>query len=170
MKLGVFGSRTISDSRGKMEIAEFLLKNPEYDTIVTTQEPKGVCELAQIYAKENSLVLELHFLNINKYARRAFEHRSDNVIKSADFIILIHDGESKGTSNELERVKKFNKPFQYIKLLKTTELEISENTDILAKKNKKQDGKSDLLDITGMGFDQSDIDVMLLETANEDLI
>jgi len=120
-----------------MEIAEFLLKNPEYDTIVTTQEPKGVCELAQIYAKENSMILELHFLNVKKYARGAFEHRSDNVIKSADFILLIHDGESKGTGNELERTKKFKKPYEYITLPKTTELEVSENTDILERKKPK---------------------------------
>jgi len=129
-----------------MEIAEFLMKNPEYDTIVTTQEPKGVCELAQIYAKENSMVLELHFLNIKKYARGAFEHRSDNVIKNSDFILLIHDGESKGTGNELERTKKFNKPYEYITLSKTTQLEVSENTDILDRKKpgKPENGLFDI--------------------------
>ncbi len=137
MKLGVFGSRTISDSRVKMEIAEFFQSHPDYDTIVTTQEPKGVCQLAQIYAKENSLVLELHFLNIKKYARGAFEHRSDNVIKSADHILLIHDGESKGTLNELERTKNFKKPYRYITLEKTTEYEISEHSDILHNKKNK---------------------------------
>jgi hypothetical protein len=143
MKLGVFGSRTISDSRVKMEIAEFLNKNRGFDTIVTTQEPKGVCQLAQIYAKENYMILELHFLNIKKYAKGAFEHRSDNVIKSADFILLIHDGESAGTLNELARVKKFKKSYQYITLEKTTEYEISERSDIL-RMDKRENEQTDI--------------------------
>ena len=78
MKLAVFGSRTISDSRVKMEIAEFIQNNKDYDTIVTTQEPKGVCTIAQIYAKENAMKLELHFLNFRN-GRGAFNCRSKEV-------------------------------------------------------------------------------------------
>ena len=139
MKLGVFGSRSINDNRVKIELASFLNEHADYDTIITTEEPKGVCELAQIYAKENAIPLELHFLNIKKYARGAFEHRSDEVIKAADFILLIHDGESQGTKNELARVKKFAKPYKYIKLDKTSELEREERKDILKKPKKKKD-------------------------------
>jgi hypothetical protein len=138
MKLAIFGSRSIKDSRVKIEIADFLNEHPEFSTLITTQEPKGVCALAQVYAKENAIPLELHFLNIKKYARGAFEHRSDEVIKSADFIILIHDGESQGTENELARVKKFNKPYKYIKLEKTTELEREENSEILRENQQKE--------------------------------
>jgi hypothetical protein len=131
MKLAVFGSCSIQDNRVKIELQEFLNANHQYDMIITTQEPKGVCALAQIYCKENSVPLELHFLNIKKYARGAFEHRSDAVIKSADFVLLIHDGESVGTLNELERTKKFNKPYKYIKLEKTTNLDRREQSEIL---------------------------------------
>jgi hypothetical protein len=141
MKLAVFGSRSIKDSRVKIEIADFLNGRPGFDMLVTTQEPKGVCALAQVYAKENAIPLELHFLNIKKYARGAFEHRSDEVIKSADFILLIHDGESQGTKNELERVKKFNKPYKYVKLDKSTELEREENSDILRENQPKEKPK-----------------------------
>jgi hypothetical protein len=139
VKLAVFGSRTIRDNRAEIEITDFINNNPGYDTIVTTQEPKGVCSVAQAYAKKNSMILELHFLNISKYARGAFEHRSDNVIKASDFVLLIHDGESKGTSNELERAKKFGKPYKYVVLDKTTELEQDVPLDIL--KNTKETGE-----------------------------
>jgi hypothetical protein len=142
MKLAVFGSRSIKDNRVKIEITDFLNAHPDFDILVTTQEPKGVCALTQIYAKENAIPLELHFLNIKKYARGAFEHRSDEVIKSSDFILLIHDGESQGTKNELARVKKFAKPYKYIKLDKTTELEREENSDILREnQNHKEKSK-----------------------------
>jgi hypothetical protein len=148
MKLAVFGSRSIKDNRVKIEIADFLNEHPDFNMLITTQEPKGVCALAQNYAKENAIPLELHFLNIKKYARGAFEHRSDEVIKSADFILLIHDGESQGTKNELARVKKFAKPYKYVKLDKTTELEREENSDILREnQNKEKSKKYDFFDL-----------------------
>jgi hypothetical protein len=148
MKLAVFGSRTIKDNRVKIEIADFINEHPDFNILVTTQEPKGVCALAQIYAKENAIPLELHFLNIKRYARGAFEHRSDEVIKSSDFVLLIHDGESQGTQNELARVKKFSKPYKYVKLDKTTELEREENSDILREnQHKEKPKKYDFFDL-----------------------
>ena len=117
MKLGIFGSRTLKDDRVKMLILDEIDKIGA-DTIVTTQEPLGVCTVAQNVAKEHHYILELHFLDF-KYRTGAYEHRSDNVIKSADKILLIHDGSSKGTFNELERVKHFKKPYRYEVLSKT---------------------------------------------------
>lgn len=111
MKLAVFGSRTLKDDRVKMLIYD-AIEETGADTIVTTQEPLGVCTVAQQIAKERSLVLELHFLNF-RYRTGAYEHRSDDVIKASDFVLLIHDGESHGTRNELERTKKFGKPYRY---------------------------------------------------------
>ena len=34
------------------------------------------------------------------------------IINDADFILLIHDGRSKGTLNELELTKKLKKPYK----------------------------------------------------------
>lgn len=68
-------------------------------------------------------------LNIAKYARGAFEHRSDAVIKASDAVLLIHDGASKGTANELKRVKKFKKKFFYEVIKPTSELEAEEAID-----------------------------------------
>lgn len=131
MKLGVFGSRTIFDDRAKMEMQEVINALQGVDTIVTTQEPRGVCEVAQHFAKERNLILELHFLDTKRYARGAFEHRSDAVIKASDHILLIHDGASRGTANELVRVKKFKKPYTYVKLEPSTELERSAGANML---------------------------------------
>jgi len=114
MKVGVFGSRSITDNRVvNQELTEFFKENPEYNMIVTTQA-KGVCEIAQIFAKENAIPVELHYLNFTKYARGAHQLRSEEVIKSSDFILLIHDGISKGTQNELDTTIKFCKPYKYI--------------------------------------------------------
>ena len=39
--------------------------------------------------------------------------RSKAIINEADFLVLVHDGDSPGTRHELELVKKFGKPFTY---------------------------------------------------------
>lgn len=111
MKIAVFGSRTLKDNRVRFIIQE-TFEDQKGTILITTQEPAGVCEITQRVAKENAIPLELHFLNF-RYNRGAFDHRSREVIKSADFILLIHDGKSKGTANELAQVLKSKKPYRY---------------------------------------------------------
>jgi hypothetical protein len=146
MKLAVFGSRTLKDDRVKMLIYDELEKTGA-DTIVTTQEPLGVCTVAQQVAKEIPIVLELHFLNF-KYRTGAYEHRSDDVIKAADRVLLIHDGVSQGTKNELERVKHFGKPFRY-EVLEATDTELQRQYDrkLEAFAGKEKEEEEDVFDI-----------------------
>lgn len=136
MKLGVFGSRTLRGDRVAAIILDELEKT-KADTIVTTQEPRGVCTVAQNIAKEEHKVLELHFLN-NRYLGGMFSKRSEAVIKSADKILLIHDGVSKGTSNELEAVKKAKKPYRY-EVLEIDELEHIRDERLSSFKSEKDD-------------------------------
>ena len=114
MKVGIFGSRTLKDNRVKIAILE-TIQEVGATEIITTQEPAGVCEVAQRVAKELPLPLHLHFLNF-KYLRGAFEHRSKEVIREADYILLIHDGKSIGTANELKLVLKAGKKHKYLKM------------------------------------------------------
>ncbi len=109
--LGIFGSRSLNDERVKILILDAIAQwQPAY--LVTTQEPQGVCEVAQRVAKETAIPLILHFLNF-RYLRGAFEHRSKEVVKECSHFLLIHDGVSKGTANELKLVKKSGKPYLY---------------------------------------------------------
>jgi len=112
-KMAVFGSRSLFDARVGVVINEVLNEYKGIETIVTTQEPKGVCECAQSVAKQNNMILELHFLNF-RYARGAFERRSKNVINASDYVLIIQDGISAGTRNELEYTKKSKKPYKYV--------------------------------------------------------
>ena len=98
MKLSFHGSRTLKDERVRIIILEEIKKhNP--DVVVTHAEPEGVCEMARKICREKAIPLKLHFLNF-KYLRGAFEHRSKAVLLDSDYAIFIHDGHSKGTSNE----------------------------------------------------------------------
>jgi len=82
---------------------------------VTHAEPHGVCHIARDLCKEKAIPLKLHFLNF-RYLRGAFAHRSKDVLSDADRAIFIHDGISKGTSNELKLAIKMGVPHSYYKL------------------------------------------------------
>ena len=108
--LGVFGSRTLNCNTVNAIIHE-CIKKLQPTKIVTSQEPQGVCEVAQRVAKDLAIPLQLHFINMT-YLRGAFEQRSIEVISEADYMLFIHDGQSKGTANEIEVCKKLNKPYE----------------------------------------------------------
>lgn len=111
-RLAVFGSRSLKDGR-VLEIIHRHVLELDAGMIVTAAEPSGVCQLAQKYARERKLPLLVHFLQADKYARGMWEHRSDHVIGDFDMVLLIHDGESHGTYNEMQRTIKFGKPYIY---------------------------------------------------------
>ena len=110
-RLGVFGSRSLSDERVEIYILE-ALRSGNYSMVVTCQEPRGVSEVAQRVCKKYGYPLELHFLNM-RYLRGAFEQRSKEIVKVSDCFLIIHDGTSKGTSNEKKLVEKSGKPYMY---------------------------------------------------------
>ena len=106
MRLGFHGSRTLRDERVRIIILEEIEKHKP-SVIVTHAEPEGVCEMAREIAREKAIPLKVHFLNF-KYLRGAFEHRSKDVLNDSDHSIFIHDGRSKGCSNEMKLAKKMN--------------------------------------------------------------
>ncbi len=113
-RLGIHGSRTLDDERVKIIILEEIgTHNPTM--IVTHAEPGGVCEVAKKVCKALAIPLKVHFLNF-KYLRGAFEHRSIDVIRDSDHSIFIHDGQSKGTMNELALAKKMKAPHTFYEL------------------------------------------------------
>jgi hypothetical protein len=113
-QLSFHGSRTLKDERVKIIILEEIKKHKP-TTIVTHGEPGGVCEMARNICKEYAIPLKLHFLNF-KYLRGAFHNRSVSVLTDSYFAIFIHDGQSKGTSNELKLAKKMGIPYSFHEL------------------------------------------------------
>jgi hypothetical protein len=122
MKLSVHGSRTLSDERVKILLLEEI-ETHGITEIVTHAEPDGVCKVARDLCREKAIPLKLHFLNF-KYLRGAFEHRSIDVLKDGDRAIFVHDGKSKGTSNELKLARKMGVAYSYHEL-KPTEYKVS---------------------------------------------
>ena len=113
-RLGLHGSRTLQDERIKIIIMEEIKKHKPV-VIITHAEPGGVCGVGRELCRELAIPLKLHFLNF-KYLRGAFEHRSIDVIRDSNYSIFIHDGQSKGTSNELKLAEKMGAQYSYYKL------------------------------------------------------
>ncbi len=82
-------------------------------SIVTTGETHGICEEARNICKELSIPLMVYWLD-KKRAAGMYDHRSRAILSDCDHCLLIHDGISKGTRNELKLVKKMQIPHNYI--------------------------------------------------------
>lgn len=115
MKLAIFGSRTLSDERVE-DLIQKRINELSPECIITSGETTGVNEIARAKAKENKIRLVLEFANNKKHAAGKYEHRSIEILKQCEFAIFIHDGQSKGTLNELAIAKKMHKRYEYIKL------------------------------------------------------
>lgn len=114
MRLSVHGSRGLSDERVKIILMEEIEEHG-VTVVVTHAEPGGVCEVARALCKEKAIPLKLHFLNF-RYLRGAFEHRSKDVLRDADRAVFIHDGQSKGTSNEKRLADRMKIPYSFHEL------------------------------------------------------
>lgn len=111
-RLAIFGSRTLRDDR-VMEIIDHHVLERHAELIVTAAEPAGICAMAQKYAREKKIPLQVHFVRQKKYARAMYAMRSREVINACDCVLFIHDGVSKGTYNEILEAIDHKRPFIY---------------------------------------------------------
>lgn len=113
-RLAFCGSRTCNGEKTR-EVIQNAIDEYRPGTIVTHGEPAGACTIAQELARECGVSLKLHFLQ-KKYAGGKFERRSKDVFIDSDFCVFVHDGKSKGCSNELEMAKKMGVPYKYYRV------------------------------------------------------
>ena len=115
-KLGVFGSRSLS---GK-QVSALLIEEIEahgVDHLVTAGEPEGVCEAARSLARQLGMTLTLHHYPRDK-GRGMYYWRSEYTLDASDRVVLVHDGTSQGTANELRQAQARHMPYTYHLLVK----------------------------------------------------
>lgn len=115
MKLIIAGSRNIDD----YDLVNKAVEESEYENIccVISGTAKGVDKLGEQWAdKHNVCVLRMP-ADWNTYKKAAGPIRNAEMAKVADAAVIIWDGESRGTLNMIENMKKLNKPY-YLKELK----------------------------------------------------
>lgn len=131
----ICGSRTFNDydmlKRTVLQALEKRYINDVTDIIIVSGCASGADKLGERFAKENGCEIELYpalwndlsqepcEIKINKYGKRynclAGLNRNKDMVIASDLIIMLHDGVSKGTLDDLRLCKKYNKDFEYIK-------------------------------------------------------
>jgi hypothetical protein len=112
MKIAILGSRTLSEvsvkKRLKIEIEQ--IKPLE----IISGGSEGIGTLISEIALETGIsLIEIH-PEWTKYGKKAALIRNHEIIKSADKVLAIWDGQSKGTQHEIALAKKYNKPLKLI--------------------------------------------------------
>ena len=111
MKTAIIGSRQITD----YDLLKQATKGLPI-TAVISGGAAGVDKMAEIYAKENSLPLTIIPANWVKYGKSAGMVRNAEIVKNADQIIALWDGQSHGTAATIEMAKKAKKKLKVIKM------------------------------------------------------
>jgi hypothetical protein len=113
MKLAIIGSRTFNNYKLLQETLEQY--KPEI-TLIISGAAKGADLLGEKWALENNIQTLIFPANWNKYGKRAGYIRNEDIIKNCDYCIAFWDGESKGTKHSISLCKKYNIPYQIIKI------------------------------------------------------
>lgn len=84
------------------------------DPIMIEGAARGVDLIAKAYAVENNWEVEEYPAEWDKYGRGAGYIRNDIMVKAADEVLILWDGESRGTKNDIDLCKKYNKPHKIV--------------------------------------------------------
>ncbi len=109
MKLLIVGSRSISN----FDLTPYIAT--DVDTIISGGAD-GVDSLAEKYADINRISKFVLRPRYDLYGRVAPLKRNEVMVEMADAVLIIWDGQSKGTQYTLKYAKKMNKPVTLVKV------------------------------------------------------
>jgi hypothetical protein len=108
MKVIIAGSRSIED----YNIIDKAIKESKYDICcVISGTAHGVDKLGEQWADKNNVAVLRMPADWKQYGKAAGPIRNAEMAKVADAAVIIWDGESRGTLNMIENIKKLNKPY-----------------------------------------------------------
>jgi hypothetical protein len=103
MKLIIAGSRNITDYEKLLSAVKLLEKKPSE---ILSGTAKGVDSMGERWAKENNITVVKYPANWDKYGKSAGYRRNVEMAENADALLLIWDGESKGSKHMLDIAQK----------------------------------------------------------------
>lgn len=108
MKVAIIGSRSFSDY---FLVEEALRTSIDLNTItaIVSGGAKGADMLAEKFATDYSLEIQVFKPDWKLYGRGAGIIRNKHIIESADRVFVFWDGKSKGTLNSINIAKKLGK-------------------------------------------------------------
>ena len=112
MKLLIVGSRSITD----FDLEPYI---PDGVDEIISGGANGVDTLAERYADDRRISKRIIRPQYNLYKRAAPIKRNEEMVKIADAVLVIWDGDSKGTLSTINFAKKQNKPITVVNLKET---------------------------------------------------
>ena len=112
MKLLIAGSRSIKD----FDLAPYI---PDGVDEIISGGAGGVDTLAEKYADDHRISKRIIRPKYNLYKRAAPIKRNEEMVQIADTVLVIWDGDSKGTLSTINFAKKQNKPTTVVNLKET---------------------------------------------------
>ncbi len=109
MKLMIVGSRSITD----FDLSPYI--TADVDTVISGGA-EGVDRLAEQYADLHRLSKYILRPRYDLYGRAAPLKRNEQVVELADAVLVIWDGQSRGTQYTLNYSKKKNKPLTLVQV------------------------------------------------------
>jgi hypothetical protein len=103
MKVAVVGSRSIQSADLKRYI-------PPDTTLIISGGASGVDTLAERYADERGIEKLIFYPNYELYGKSAPLIRDKLIVDSADLVIAVWDGQSRGTEFTISYAKRRNVP------------------------------------------------------------
>ena len=117
-KVLVCGSRSITDtpwvySQIAKYTQELIRSNPTNfnNPVLIEGEARGVDSIAKDYALEHNWSIESYPAEWDKYGKSAGYIRNDIMVKEADFVLVLWDGQSRGTKHDIDLCRRYNKPY-----------------------------------------------------------
>ena len=107
--LAIVGSRSITDDTFVKRILnsyKFMFGTPSY---IISGGAKGIDSIGESWADNLKINKKIFKPDWTKYGKKAGFIRNEDIIKNCDICLAIWDGESKGTKNDIELCKQYNK-------------------------------------------------------------
>jgi len=110
MNLAIIGSRDFNDySLLKRKVDEIIHEKNFIVKKIISGGARGADTLAERYARENSIPIEIIKPDWSKLGKKAGILRNTAIIEKSDIVIAFHDGQSPGTADSIKKSIKNNK-------------------------------------------------------------
>ena len=109
IRVCIAGTRTFND----YSLLKAIITNAFFDISrlhIISGHAKGADELGELYAKEMNLRLEVYPADWTTYGKGAGAIRNAKMASISDCLVAFWDGESRGTKNMINNMKRLGKP------------------------------------------------------------
>lgn len=115
----ICGSRTITDSDWVFNQAEEYLREIYQETNqvcfrIIEGGARGVDQIAEAFAVSHNCACKEYPADWNKYGRAAGPIRNEQMVKDCDYCLILWDGSSRGTKNDIDLCERYGKKHKVV--------------------------------------------------------